>query len=695
MWCDWSSFLTTDDAFNYFYDIIYAVVRESIPTFQSGTKKFPFWYDKELREHIKLKEKCHASYLRTGRNKQCDSYILFSKLRKIIKNMQKQCHKLHLSKVETDVQKNSKRFWSHVKSLKASGNIPKSMKYADTVYDTTDNIVKAFSLFFKSVFIAYDTSYRPQCFSVDCSIFTIPLISASDVKNILRSLEPSTSTGSDNIPAVFIIRCADDLSKPIADLFNLSLLRGEYPTILKKDNVIPIYKRKGSKSEVISYRAISLQPILAKIFEGFVNKELRHHVTNMIIDNQHGFLPSKSCATNLLSYTDFISKSFDRKNQTHSIYTDFKKAFDLVPHHLLLLKLNKQFGIEGVLYDWFKSYLNGRKQRVIINGVNSEWYDVTSGVPQGSILGPTLFLLYVNDISMSIKRSELLLFADDAKLFKEIHCYNDCLDLQNDINEFSKWCNTWCMQLSLDKCFQMNFSLKRSLNISFDYEMNGTYLESVKTMKDLGVHFTYNLNFSFHISKIVKKSYQMLGFMKRVTRGFSDKRTFNILYNSLIRSRLDYCSQVWSPSDQTAINSLESVQKRYLKYLCYKQKVMYYNYDYPTVCSLFNFSTLETRRKCSDLVFLNKMLHNKVNCPYLISQVTLSIPVRRVRCISTRRVVAQQGEPKPTFHTESRLLCRQYSFVPRVLSSANDNDLYDELVMSHPATFKSLIKHAF
>ena len=214
-------------------------------------------------------------------------------------------------------------------------------------------------------------------------------------------------------------------------------------------------------------------------------------------------------------------------------------------------------------------------------------------------------------------------------------------------------------------------------------------------MKDRGVYFTSNLNFSLHISKIVKKSYQMLGFMKRVTRGFTDKRTLNVLYNSLIRSRLDYCCQVWSPSCQTSINRLESVQKRYLKYLCYKQKVIYYNYDYPTVCSIFNFSTLETRRKCTDFVFLNKMLQNKVNCPYLINQVSLSIPVRRTRYTSTRNYLARQDKPKPTFYTESRLLCRSETFIPRVLKSANDNDLYNELIMSKPANFKALIKHAF
>ena len=163
--------------------------------------------------------------------------------------------------------------------MKASGSIPKSINYNDNVYDTTESIVKAFSLFFKSIFIAYDTSYKPETFIVNCSIFTIPTITANDVKNILCSLEPSTSTGSDNIPAVFVIRCADHLSKPIAGLFNLSLSKGEYPNILKRDNVIPIYKRKGNKSEVESYRAISFQPIFAKIFEGFVNRELRHHVS--------------------------------------------------------------------------------------------------------------------------------------------------------------------------------------------------------------------------------------------------------------------------------------------------------------------------------------------------------------------------------------------------------------------------------
>ena len=436
MWGDWSAFSTTDDAYEHFYDVIHAVIKESIPTFKTGNNKFPFWYDKELRDHIKLKERCHRSYKRTGRDKESESYKLFSKLRKTTKAMLKNCYNNYIVKVEADMRKNTKRFWSHVKSKKASGSIPKSMKYKNSVCNTTSSIIKAFTLFFKSVFIVYDTSYKPECFTVNCPIFKVPLITPSDVKNILCSLEPSTSTGSDNIPVIFYIKCANYLCKPIADLFNLSLCKGEYPTMLKKDNVMPIYKRKGSKNDVECYRPISIQPILAKIFEGFVSRELHRHIDGLIIQNQHGFLPMKSCATNLLSYTDFITKTFDKKNQTHSIYTDFRKAFDLVPHHLLLHKLNAQFGIEGVMYNWFSSYLSDRQQRVVLNGEQSDWYFATSGVPQGSILGPTLFIVYINDVLTSIRYSELLLFADDAKLFKEIRTFDDCLMLQENVNRF-------------------------------------------------------------------------------------------------------------------------------------------------------------------------------------------------------------------------------------------------------------------
>ena len=261
-------------------------------------------------------------------------------------------------------------------------------------------------------------------------------------------------------------------------------------------------------------------------------------------------------------------------------------------------------------------------------------------------------------------------------------CTDDCILLQRDINSFYAWCDVWRMQLSLDKCYFMNFSLKRSRDIVFDYHINDVVLDHVTEIKDLGVYFKPNLNFSYHISKIVTKSYQMLGFMKRVTKDFTSDLCLNSLYNSLVRSRLEYCSQVWSPSCDTTIKKIESVQKRYLKYLCYKQRVMYHNYDYRSLCTIFNFSTLECRRKTFDLTFLNKVMHNKVNSPYLVGELPLRVPRRVLRY-------------NPTFHTESRILVRKYSYIPRVLDTVNCNDLYDHLVMKEPRVFKSFIKTYF
>ena len=184
------------------------------------------------------------------------------------------------------------------------------------------------------------------------------------------------------------------------------------------------------------------------------------------------------------------------------------------------------------------------------------------------------------------------------------------------------------------------------------------------------------------------KAYQMLGFIKRVTKHFTDSRTFYSLYNAYVRSKLDYCSQVWSPSGSTSISKIEGVQKRFLKYVCYKQKVMYYNYDYSSLCSKFNMTTLEKRRSISDATFLNKLMQNKVNCPYLINQVLYRFPDRNARVLRSSSITT-------TFYFEFRLLCRKHSFIPRVLDLSNRFSLYDHLISMNPAVFKCFIKNEF
>lgn len=517
----------------------------------------------------------------------------------------------------------------------------------------------------------------------------MPRIQASDVCNILRSLDPSTATGYDNIPAKFLIKCSSELSKPLADLFNLSLSRGVYPDMLKWDNVVPIYKRKGSKNNIDCYRGITIQPIFAKIFEGFVNRALRQHIDSLIHDCQHGFLKSKSCATNLACYTDFISKSFDKKAQTHSIYTDFQKAFDVVPHKLLLLKLNRKFGVHDHMYSWFSSYLDNRHQRVVLNGQFSDWYSVTSGVPQGSKIGPTLFIMYINDIFECIHHSEILLFADDCKIFKEINTDIDCQQLQDDFNRLIEWCKIWKMKLHPDKCVFMNFTMKRSNDVMFDYSLGESSLNRVYEMKDLGVYFTPNLNFSLHVNKIVSKSFQMLGFVKRITKDFSDTNTLMMLYNSYIRSRLEYCSQIWNPSSTAKINKLERVQKKFLKHLSYKRRVMYKQLSYEELCCNFNVKSLQSRRNIADLSFLNKVVTNSINSPYLVSQIFLHVPNYYQTFTRTTRSIA------PAFYVNNRINVRKDSFMPRVLNLANRLDLYDDIVMKTPAAFKRCITPMF
>ena len=248
----------------------------------------------------------------------------------------------------------------------------------------------------------------------------------------------------------------------------MSIDRGEFPSLLKYNNIVPIYKRKGAKTSVECYRPISMQPLISKLFERIVNKALRNHLNGLICDEQHGFSPCKSTVTNLLVHNERITQSLDVGAQMHTVYTDFQKAFDQVSHRHLLLKMRRQFGIVGADLDWFSSYLSGRQQRVVLYGVESDWVSVSSGVPQGSILGPSLFIMYINDLPSQLQHSKCLMFADDAKFSKRISSLSDCFHMQIDLNYIFSWCTKWKLSLNFDKCFliRVRFELTSTLDVA-------------------------------------------------------------------------------------------------------------------------------------------------------------------------------------------------------------------------------------
>ena len=225
----------------------------------------------------------------------------------------------------------------------------------------------------------------------------------------------------------------------------------------------------------------------------------------------------------------------DAKCDVHSVYTDFKKAFDVVPFNLLLYKMQYRFGIANNELQWFKSYLYNRYLRVVLHGIESAWVEVTSGVPEGSILGPSLFLMYIDDLPLECANSESLLFADDNKIFRVISCLADCFKLQCDLDNVYEWCIQWKLNLHFDKCFSICFSNRRKNKILFTYKFGTQVMESIDNIKDLGIYFSSNFTFKYHIEHTVSQALKMLGFINRTCKAFDDKSVLISLYKSLVR----------------------------------------------------------------------------------------------------------------------------------------------------------------
>ena len=279
---------------------------------------------------------------------------------------------------------------------------------------------------------------------------------------------------------------------------------------------------------------------------------------NIIIDEQHGFRQRFSCETQLITTIHDWAKSINVCRQTDAILLDFSKAFDSVPHRRLLLKLD-YYGIRGNLLLWIKAFLSNRSQFVSINGTQSSPKPVLSGVPQGSILGPVLFLLYVNDITNYIN-AKLRLFADDCTLYSEIQSSQDCLSLQNDLDQLSSWSKSWQLNFNVKKCYHLGITCKKFPTL-FQYTLNGLHISKVNSTRYLGVTISSNLSWNTHVDNICKNADSTLGLLCRVLGGCSHKVN-DMAYRTLVRPKLEYASSVWNPYRQHNISEIESVQRR-------------------------------------------------------------------------------------------------------------------------------------
>ena len=346
-------------------------------------------------------------------------------------------YKDYLNELKSNLTEHPKRFWTFIKAKTRAYSTPQFLKYGNVFATDGKDKANLLNSFFHSVFnsgVSPESSdeYRSEenCEIVDNSLSQI-VLNESEVLDCLLNLDQTKTGGPDDISARLLKTVANEITPSLTRLFNLSLRLGEVPSIWKQANVTPVPK-VGDVHCVENYRPISLLCIVSKVLEKCIYNRCYDSISGIAHHLQHGFLRGRNCTTQLIQVYHKILKALDNKHSVDVIYLDFQKAFDKVSHHLLLRKLSKH-GFYGSIFNWFKSYLSGRIQRVALDGHYSEWLDVTSGVPQGSILGPLFFILYINDLPDQIQQpTEMALYADDSKLYRTIKSDADTENLQLD-----------------------------------------------------------------------------------------------------------------------------------------------------------------------------------------------------------------------------------------------------------------------
>lgn len=619
---NWMNVLNNNDVdqcVSIFYNIIYDIINMYVPIRSINKKKYPIWFSNNTKNVIKIKEKYHRKWKRF---KNLDDYTEFSRYRRLLKININDDYKKYIDKTEVNLKNDTKQFWSFLANKKSNKSLPQRMYFDEVTASDNESICNLFINYFGSVYEQNTTpSEVPRTIDNLNNNFIITIVSKYQIKTALSNLDVKKGPGPDGIPAIFLKMCGDSLIEPLYIIFNKCLNYGIYPRKWKEAQVIPVFK-SGDKENVRNYRPISLLSQFGKVFESIITEELFFMVKNYINIHQHGFHKKRSVLTNLAPYVQNIYESMEMGASTCTVYTDFSKAFDKVHHSTLIIKL-ENFGVHGALLNLLSSYVNNRTQFVAINNSKSLTIDVSSGVPQGSHLGPLLFNIFLNDIGQCFNSTKHTLYADDLKIYKVIHSNADYIEFQDDLNRFCEYCKLNKFNLNVEKCHAILFS--RIINPpSAALYLNNIPVKAENSVKDLGIVLDSKLSFELHVDNVVRRAMKCLGFILRISKEFRQRSSVIILFKTLVRPILEYATLIWNPLYDKYIQRIERVQKKFINTLNYRYNRHRYYFSYEDNLNFYKLETLIVRRNIFDVCFIYKIFNNMVDSPLCTSYFSIS-----------------------------------------------------------------------
>lgn len=652
-----------------FRDTLKKIEECCVPKLTISTKTNDPWFTRDVKRCLNRKKRAFKRATRTNTPEDWLNYKNLSKQAEAsIKEAKEKYFNCTLPNLlKTDPQK----FWRVVNPT-AYPSEPTLLSDQGKALSPEES-AECFNEFFASVFteeLPLDSLalLKPTIHDPFSSI----TITENGVAQAVQRLPRKTSPGPDGISAKLLKLTCHRSAYLLSLIFQQSLDTGCVPEDWKYAFVKPIYK-SGQKSSPNNYRPISLTCISCKLLEHIIYSKIISHLNrnNILIPNQHGFREKRSCNTQLFELLTDLHKSMHSSAPTDAIFIDLSKAFDRVQHNRLITKV-RNLQLDQKTIQWIQEFLCNRSQSVKLNHIISRKCMVKSGVPQGSVLGPLLFLVYINDIGSNIV-SSLRLFADDCVIYKEITEPNDSSILQSDLLKLAEWCNLWQMHINAEKTKHIRFTSVANPSSSVRYIVNSTVIETVSSTKYLGIFFSSDLTWNSHIEYITSKSSKKLGLLKRRLRCANLKTKLHA-YQALIRPSLEYASTIWHPHTAMLSDMLESVQNKAARFItsCHSR-----HQSVTCLKRSLNLPLLATRRKLSRLCFFHSLYHSD-------SSFSRSF-IHPAPYVSDR--VGHAHKVNPIY---SRT--KKYQFSPLLLSINEWNALPSNIVaITEPSLFQSAV----